>query len=60
MTILCGWKEIAKACGIKTSKTIKKKAKKYKMPIVYLDGRPTVTEKAIEKWWDGLYEKNSR
>ncbi len=57
MIILCGWKEIAKACGVKTCKTIKKKAKKYEMPIVYMDGRPTTTQKALEKWWDDQLEK---
>jgi hypothetical protein len=59
MIILCGWKEIAKALGIQTCKTVKKKAKKYKMPILYLDGRPTITTKALERWWEEL-EKNSR
>ena len=59
MIILCGWKEIARACGIKTCKTIKKKARKYGMPIVYMDGRPTVSERALLRWWDGLYEKMS-
>ncbi len=54
MVILSGWKEIALACGIKTRKTIKKKARKYHMPIVYLDRRPTITRKALEAWWEGL------
>jgi hypothetical protein len=60
MIILCGWKDIAKACGVKTRKTIKKKARRYEMPIVYMDGRPTITRKALERWWDSLLEKKTR
>lgn len=52
--ILHGWKAIANACGVKTQKTIKKYAKIYKMPILYLNGRPTITQKAIEEWWEKL------
>ena len=52
--LLCGWKAIADACGVKAKKTIKKYARTYKMPIVYLNGRPTITQKAIEEWWDNL------
>ena len=57
--ILCGWRDIASACGVKILKTIRKRAKKYNMPICYMDRRPTVTRKAIERWWEEL-EKNSQ
>ena len=57
IVIICGWKDIAMACGIKTRKTIKKKAKKYNMPIAYMDKRPTITRKALEIWWEGLEKK---
>ena len=55
--IICGWKEIASACGVKTRKTIKKRAKNYNMPVVYMGKRPTITRKALESWWEEL-EKN--
>jgi hypothetical protein len=54
MKILTGWPAICKACGVKTKRTIKKKARKYAMPIVYLDGRPTITEQALRDWWNNL------
>ncbi len=57
MVILSGWKEIASACGIRTRKTIKRKAKKYRMPVVYLNNRPTITRKALENWWEGLQRR---
>jgi hypothetical protein len=52
--ILNGWKSIATACDIKTRKTIRKKAKKYGMPIIYMDRTPTISKKALEKWWEDL------
>ncbi len=55
--IICGWKNIATACGVKTRKTIKNRAKKYNMPIAYMDKRPTITRKALESWWEELEKK---
>ena len=57
--IISGWKEIAVACGFKTRKTIKRKAKKYKMPVVFLDRTPTITRKALEDWWELIQRKES-
>jgi hypothetical protein len=57
MVIISGWKEIAFACGFKTRKTIKRKARKYKMPIVYMDRTPTITRKALEEWWEAIQRK---
>ncbi len=41
--ILNGWKDICKAWGIKSVKTMKKKVKKYKIPLVWMDGKPTIS-----------------
>lgn len=50
--ILTGWKDICGACGIKSKTTMKKKAKKYNMPITYMDGRPVISKEAIIEWWN--------
>ena len=49
--ILTGWKDICQACGIKSKTTMKKKAKKYKMPIMFLDGRPAISKDALIEWF---------
>jgi len=41
--ILNGWKDICAAWGIKSVKTMKKKVKKYKIPVLWMDGKPTIT-----------------
>lgn len=51
LAILNGWKPIMKACGIESVKTMKRKAKRHKMPIVYVDGKPTITEEMLIIWW---------
>lgn len=48
--ILMGWKDICEACGIRSKSTMKKKAKKYKMPLVTLDGHPTISKEALLLW----------
>lgn len=56
--ILSGWKDIGRHCGnIRTVSTIKKLAKKYHMPIVYMNNRPFISESALEEWWNKLKEK---
>jgi hypothetical protein len=45
-----GWKDICEACGIRSKSTMKKKAKKYKMPLVTLDGHPTISKEALLLW----------
>jgi len=49
--ILVGWKSICQACNIKSVKTMRKKEKKYKMPILYMDGKPTIPANDPVKWW---------
>jgi hypothetical protein len=56
--ILSGWKSIASACGVKTRKTIRKNAKKYGMPVIYMDRMPTISKKALEEWWEDLKNKH--
>lgn len=52
--ILTGWKDICNACGIKSKSTMKKKAKKYKMPFKRTDGVPSITLENLIKWHNGL------
>jgi hypothetical protein len=58
--ILSGWKAIATACDFKTRKTIRKKAKKYGMPIIYMGRTPTISRKALEEWWEDLKNKRNK
>jgi len=48
---LSGWKEIAKYFGVSVS-TIKRKAKKFKMPIDRLPGgnKPIIHSKTADNW----------
>lgn len=48
--ILTGWKDICRACGVKSKTTMKKKAKKYSMPISWLDGRPCISCDTLSDW----------
>ena len=57
MTLYIGWKQIAYACGKITVPTVKRKAKKHNMPIVYIDSKPTITKTALEQWWLALYKQ---
>ena len=52
--ILTGWKSIAREMGGCSVLTAKRRAKKLKMPIVYIGGKPTITEQALERWWNNL------
>ena len=51
--IFIGWKSIGAACGV-TWKTLKRYAIKYEMPVVPLNGRPSITGMELEIWWATL------
>jgi NAD+--asparagine ADP-ribosyltransferase len=42
------------------SKDNKKKAKKYGMPVIYMDRMPTISKKALEEWWEDLKNKRNK
>lgn len=48
--ILTGWKDICNACGIKSIKTMKKKATRHKIPIRMVDGKPMIAVVDLLKW----------
>jgi hypothetical protein len=52
--ILNGWKDICEAMGIRSVKTAKKKAKRWKMPIVRIDGKPTIARVTLIEWHANL------
>jgi aryl carrier-like protein len=52
--ILRGWKEISAACGLRSIKVMKKKAKKYKMPFLRLDGRVEIARITLIEWHKSL------
>ena len=49
--IYIGWKEIGRAVGGLTEATIKKIAGRYAMPLVSINGRPSITRLELECWW---------
>ncbi len=48
------WKGIAKRLGGIHVDTAKKIAKDYDMPLVWINGHPTIEEWAFREWWSGL------
>jgi len=54
--LLTGWKDIAHAMGLKSERTARKWARKYRMPIVRIEGKPTVIVAVFERWWIHLHE----
>lgn len=48
--IFVGWKEIMPAFGIRSVKTLKKKVKKYGIPILTVARKPTISINEITEW----------
>jgi hypothetical protein len=50
--ILRGWKEIRDACGLKCStQTMRRLARKFPMPIFYMNKRPTAIKWDMRRYW---------
>jgi hypothetical protein len=49
-TLLAGWKEIMAAFGVNSLKTMKKKVKKYALPVVTVARKPTIYLEEIKEW----------
>ena len=49
-TLLIGWKEIMAAFRVRSLKTMKKKVKKYALPIVTVAQKPTIYLEEVEEW----------
>ena len=48
--LLVGWKEIMAAFGVRSVKTMKKKVKKYAIPIVTLAQKPSIYLHEVKEW----------
>ncbi len=55
--IFIGWKDIGRALGGLHWQTVKNIARKYHMPIVPLNGRPSITALELNIWWCRLLLK---
>ena len=55
--LLTGWKEIAQFCGVRSTKTIRKWAKLYRMPVVYMCKKPTMSKSRFIDWHCNLAKK---
>ncbi len=49
-----GWKSIMKVFDVDSIKNMKKKAKKHRTPISYIDGRPAISKKDLELWLENV------
>ncbi len=48
--LLVGWKEIMAAFGVRSLKTMKKKVKKYGIPVVTIARKPTIYLDQVKEW----------
>ncbi|MCJ7784649.1 MAG: hypothetical protein MUP41_12015 [Desulfobacterales bacterium] len=48
--LLVGWKEIMAAFNVRSLKTMKKKVKKYALPIVTVARKPTIYLHEVKEW----------
>jgi hypothetical protein len=49
-TLLVGWKEIMAAFGVNSLRTMKKKVKKYALPVVTVARKPTIYLEEVKAW----------
>jgi len=49
-TLLVGWKEIMAAFSVRSLKTMKKKVKKYALPVITIARKPTIYLKEVNEW----------
>jgi len=49
-TLLVGWKEIMAAFGVRSLKTMKKKVKKYALPVITVARKPTIYLEEVKEW----------
>jgi len=55
MKLLRGWDQIRDAWGLQCSRqTVRRLARKYNLPIVYMNSRPTITDTMINMWLVGM------
>jgi len=53
-----GWKEIMAAFGVRSKKTMKKKVRKYGIPILRLARKPTISLKEVNEWRESKGKKS--
>ena len=49
-TLLVGWKEIMAAFKVRSLKTMKKKVKKYALPVKTVARKPTIYLEEVKEW----------
>jgi len=49
-TLLVGWKEIMAAFSVRSLKTMKKKVKKYALPVITVARKPTIYLEQVKEW----------
>ena len=55
LTLLRGWKSIGRALGLDCSpQTVRRLARRYKVPIVYMAHKPTILDVLLKSWLLGI------
>ena len=49
-TLLVSWKEIMAAFGVRSLRTMKKKVKKYALPVITVARKPTIYFEEVKEW----------
>ena len=57
--LLVGWKEIMAALRVRSLNTMKKKVRKYAIPIVTLARRPTIYLNEVKEWQESRKRRTS-
>ena len=60
--LISGWKEIGRVWGMKGASidSVRRKARRYHMPLFYDGNRPTIEEEALKIWWEKFIEKTEK
>ena len=57
MHLYVGWKPICSLLGCKDPKTAKKWVKRYHIPVVWVTGRPAISDAQFEDWWSRMQKE---
>ena len=58
-TILVGWKEIMAAFGVCSKKTMKKKVRKYGIPVLTVARKPTISIQEVKQFKESREKGNN-
>jgi len=57
MPLYVGWKSICRLLDCKDPKTAKRWVKQYRIPVVWVNGRPAISVAQFDDWWNQMQKK---